>query len=230
MLRSCFVLLLSFGLHIVLFGQNDDLLQKVRNKLNLVNDYTASASLKTDVSFIKSTIGKVTVYYKRPDKVKIKKENGISLLPRIGMDLTLNGILNSNVAVIDGGEKLFQNKTLRVLKLIPSDDNLPWVISTLWIESKQNLIYKAVTTTKDKGTFEVLLDYGEYINWALPSKVIFSFDTKEYKLPAGITLEFGVEDPMPNDKNKKGLKGTVEILYSSYNINKGLPANIFKDK
>lgn len=230
MLRKTWISLFFLFAWISCWSQAESLLQRVRQKLNMVNDYVAIASLKTDVSFIKSTMGKVTVYYKKPNKIKIKKENGISLLPRIGMDLTLNEMLNSDVTVIDGGEKILNGKTFRVLKLIPSDEKLTWVISSIWVEEKEALIHKAITTTKDKGTFDVQLDYGSYIQWGLPSKVLFSFDTKEYKLPAGITLEFGGEEPMPQNKNKKGMKGTVEILYSSYTINKGLSTEIFKGK
>ncbi|MFZ9661234.1 MAG: LolA family protein [Chitinophagaceae bacterium] len=226
-----FLILLCFlSASINLSAQSDELLQRVRQKLNLVNDYIATASMKTDVSFIKSTMGKVMVYYKKPDKVRIKKENGISLLPRIGLDLTLSGMLNSDVTVIDAGEKILMGRSLRILKLIPSDDKLQWVISSIWIEPKDALIYKAVTTTKDKGTFDVQMEYGDYIQWALPSKVIFGFDTKEYKLPAGITMEFGGEEQISNTKNKRGMKGTVEITYSSYKINKGLSSEIFKGK
>ena len=34
------------------------------------------------------------------------------------------------------------------------------------------------------------MSYGKYINYGLPDKVVFSFNTKDYKLPKGISLEF----------------------------------------
>ena len=50
------------------------LINKVKAKLDQVNDYTAEGVLKTDVSFIKAPAGKVKVYFKKPDKFKLKKD------------------------------------------------------------------------------------------------------------------------------------------------------------
>ena len=43
-----------------------ELVNKVKAKLDLVNDYTADGNLKTDVTFIKAPAGKVKVYFKSP--------------------------------------------------------------------------------------------------------------------------------------------------------------------
>ena len=52
------VLLAVFGLQSAAFSQDmTALINKVSAKLNLVNDYTAEGSLKTDVSFIKAPSG-----------------------------------------------------------------------------------------------------------------------------------------------------------------------------
>ena len=54
------------------------LINKVKAKLDQVNDYTAEGVLKTDVTFIKAPAGKVKVYFKKPDKFKLKKDKSIS--------------------------------------------------------------------------------------------------------------------------------------------------------
>ena len=77
------------------FAQNDPLIEKVAQKLALVNDYVAEGVMKTDVSFIKASLGKVKVYFKKPNLLKVKKEGGISLLPRGGVSLTINTLLNT---------------------------------------------------------------------------------------------------------------------------------------
>jgi len=45
-------------------AQTNPVIEKVRQKLALVNDYVAEGVMKTDVSFIKASLGKVKVYYK----------------------------------------------------------------------------------------------------------------------------------------------------------------------
>ena len=210
-------------------AQNDPLIEKVSQKLGLVNDYVAEGVMKTDVSFIKASLGKVKVYFKKPNLLKVKKDGGISLLPRGGVSLTINSLLNTKqYTTISAGTQQLNGKNLTVIKLIPTDDNLDWVISTLWIDPQEALVYKTATTTKENGSYEITMQYGEYANQGLASKIIFSFNTKDYKLPNGITLEFGDEDPAAKQKALKNKKGTIEITYSKYTINKGVPISIFK--
>ena len=209
------------------FAQTDPLIEKVSQKLALVNDYVAEGTMKTDVAFIKASLGKVKVYFKKPNLLKVKKDGGISLLPRGGVSLTINTLLNTKqYTAIPGGTQVLNGKTLTVIKLIPNDDNLDWVISTLWIDPVEALVYKTATTTKESGSYEISMQYGAYAKYGLASKIVFSFNTKDYKLPNGITLEFGDEDPSAKQKALKNKKGTIEITYYNYTINKGIPAGI----
>lgn len=210
------------------FAQTDPLIEKVSQKLALVNDYVAEGTMKTDVAFIKASLGKVKVYFKKPNLLKVKKDGGISLLPRGGVSLTINTLLNTKqYTAIPGGTQVLNGKTLTVIKLIPNDDNLDWVISTLWIDPLEALVYKTATTTKESGSYEIIMEYGAYAKYGLASKIVFSFNTKDYKLPNGITLEFGDEDPAAKQKAMKNKKGEIEITYNNYTINKGIPAEIF---
>jgi outer membrane lipoprotein-sorting protein len=73
------------------------------------------------------------------------------------------------------------------------------------------------------------MQYGAYQQYGLPDKVIFSFNTKDYKLPKGITLEFEEENkPLTEAEKIKNRKGRVEINYSAYTINQGLADAVFK--
>jgi hypothetical protein len=209
------------------YAQTDPLIEKVSQKLALVNDYVAEGTMKTDVAFIKASLGKVKVYFKKPNLLKVKKDGGISLLPRGGVSLTINTLLNTKqYTAIPGGTQVLNGKTLTVIKLIPNDENLDWVISTLWIDPVEALVYKTATTTKESGSYEITMQYGAFAKYGLASKIVFSFNTKDYKLPNGITLEFGDEDPTAKQKAMKNKKGTIEITYHNYIINKGIPAGI----
>jgi len=210
------------------FSQVDPLIEKVSKKLALVNDYVGEGIMKTDVSFIKASLGKVKVYFKKPNLLKVKKDGGISLLPKGGVSLTINTLLNTKqYSTIPSGTQVLNGKTLTVLKLIPTDENLDWVIATLWIDPVEALVYKTATTTKENGSYEITMQYGAYANYGLASKIIFSFNTKDYKLPNGITLEFGDEDAAAKQKALKNKKGTVEITFNNYIINKGVSNSMF---
>jgi outer membrane lipoprotein-sorting protein len=205
------------------------LINKVSAKLNQVNDYEAEGTLKTDVSFIKAPSGKIKVYFKKPDKFKLKKDGGISILPKGGVSINMsNMIMTNNYVALAAGESTIDGSKTKIVKLLPVDENSEIVLSTLYIDEANLLVRKAITTTKENGTYEMALTYGKYSNLGLPDKVVFSFNTKDYKLPKGITLEFDDGQKATDMDKLKNKKGRVEIVYTSYIINKGIDDKVFK--
>lgn len=206
----------------------EELILKVKAKLDKVIDYQASGKMKTNVIFIKAPIASVKVYYKKPNKLRINNENGISFIPRGSVNINLNNIFinTSGFDIIDVGKESGSNH--RIIKLLPKDENSDVVLSTLYIEESTSLIHKAKTTTKENGTYELELSYGKYADYGLADKVIFSFNTKDYKLPKGITFDYDDgSKKKPSEDKLKNKKGKVEITYSSYVINKGVPDSAF---
>lgn len=205
------------------------LINKVKAKLDQVNNYTAEGVLKTDVTFIKAPAGKVKVYFKKPDKFKLKKDGGISILPKGGVSVNTGSMIaTNNFVALAAGESVVDGVKTKVVKLLPTDESSDIVLSTLYIDEANLLVRKAVTTTKDNGTYEITLIYGKYSNFGLPDKVVFSFNTKDYKLPKGVTLEFDEGEKSNTPDKLKNKKGKVEITYSSYTINKGVDDSVFK--
>ncbi len=206
------------------------LVTKVKAKLDQVNDYEAEGNMKTDVSFIKAPIGKVKVYFKKPNKFRLKKEGGISLLPKGGVSVNMSTIITtSDFVALAAGEAVIDGFKTKIVKLLPTNEASEIVITTLYIDEPNLLVRKAITTTKENGTYEMQMSYGAYANYGLPQKVIFSFNTKDYKLPKGITLEFDDnEKPLSEAQKLKNKKGRVEITYSNYVVNKGIADSFFK--
>ncbi|MEP7164498.1 MAG: hypothetical protein ABI741_07385 [Ferruginibacter sp.] len=214
----------------VLYSQDINVLvANARAKIEKVNDYEASGRMKTNVAFLKVPVANIKLYFKKPNKLKIKSEKGISFIPKGAVSINMNNILaEKDYTIIDAGTEKIGNTIVRVAKLLPSDDNSEVVLSTVYIDPVNNLIRKAKTTTKENGTFELEMTYGKFSEFGLPDKIIFSFNTKDYKLPKGVTFDFddGTEQKKPADiKNKKG---RAEIDFKSYIINKGVSEDVFK--
>jgi len=207
----------------------EDLLQKVRAKLDKVTDYEAKGKMKTNVVFLKAPVATVKIYFKKPNKLRIHNEGGISLIPKGSVNMNLNNLFLDGPAaydVIDLGKET--GSQLRIIKLLPKDENSDIVLSTLYIDEVTALIKRSRTTTKDNGTYELEMTYGKYSEYGLADKVIFSFNTKDYKLPKGVTFDYD-DGTKKEDKDKvKNKKGKVEISYSSYVINKGVPDSVFQ--
>jgi outer membrane lipoprotein-sorting protein len=214
----------------LLYAQTaEELINSVKARLDKVNDYEANGKMKTNVIFIKAPIATVKVYYKKPNRLRINNESGISFIPKGSVNINLSNIFLNTTGfdIIDMGKESGTN--LRIIKLLPKDENAEVVLSTVYIDESQLLIKKAKTTTKENGTYELEMTYGKYAAYGLADKVIFSFNTKDYKLPKGITFDYddGTKKEETPDK-LKNKKGKVEISYSSYTINKGVPDSVFR--
>ncbi|HKC36053.1 MAG TPA: hypothetical protein VKB95_08320 [Chitinophagaceae bacterium] len=228
-MKKIFTIVVAWSLLNHLSAQTpQELVNKIKERLEKVNDYTAKGKLKTNVVFIKAPIASVKVYYKKPDKMKIVNENGISFIPKGSVNINLAKFLSAagNYEIVDAGKEPATG--LRILKLLPSDENSDIILSTLYIDEKAELIKKAKNTTRDNGTYELEMSYGKYAIYGLPDKVIFSFNTKDYKLPKGVTFDYDDGAEKKPDDNLKNKKGKVEITYSEYLINKGVDDAIFK--
>lgn len=217
---------------IILFTINaqtaEELIQKVKARLDKVNDYEAEGKMKTNVTFIKAPIATVKIYYKKPNKLKIDNKSGISFIPKGSVNINISNVFTnaSDYDLIDVGREV--NTQLRIIKLLPKDENADIVLSTLYIDEKNYLVKKAKTTTKENGTYELEMIYGRYSDYGLADKVIFSFNTKEYKLPKGVTFDYDSGSGKKKDNSKlDNKKGQVEISYTSYSINKGVADSVF---
>ena len=73
----------------------NELLQKLKFKNEKVRDYIAEGILKIDVNFIKTPPSKVKIFYRKPDQFKVKKEGGISILPKGGITVDLDAMLKN---------------------------------------------------------------------------------------------------------------------------------------
>ena len=207
----------------------EEIIGKVKAKLDKVNDYEANGKMKTNVIFIKAPVANVKVYYKKPNKLRINNENGISFIPKGSVNINLSNIFinTTGFGMIDMGKEAGTN--LRIIKLLPKDENADVVLSTVYIDETLSLIKKAKTTTKENGTYELEMTYGKYSGYGLADKVVFSFNTKDYKLPKGITFDYDDGTRRQESPDKlKNKKGKVEISYSSYTINKGVPDTVFR--
>lgn len=208
----------------------DELFQSLRKKATQVNDYVANVKMKIDVAYMRVPLLKGKLYFKAPNKMRLERQGGISILPKKNINLTLSNLMpTGNATVIDMGMADWHGQKRRVLKVVPDDDkNI--VLAKLWVDPQKLLVEHIETTTLNDGTVIMDLLYNRYIKQNLPDKVKIFMDLKDYKLPASVTMDYGDTKPAPKDVKKGPQKGTIEIDYLDYSINKGVPDNVFTDK
>lgn len=224
------LLVLLLNTHALKAGTPSEvLIEKIKAKIGKVNDYIADARLKTNVAFIKAPVGIVKVYYKKPDKLKIVKDRGLSILPQ---DVALSNpstlLTIEDYDAIDAGEVVINNIRTRKIRILPRDINDDVVVMDVFIEESNLLLIKTIVTTKENGTFDMEMQYSKYKDYMLPDKLILNFNVKNYKMPKSISLDFDEQLSQEESEKLKNKKGTVEFTYSNYIINKGLDESIFK--
>lgn len=207
----------------------DALLKRVKEKLAAINDYQAEGVMKTDVPFMKVPESKVTIWYKKPDKFRIKKQDGISIVPKGGVNINMSALFTgNNYTAVPAGKGQVNGAEVTIIKLLPLDENSDVVVSTLYIDEKEALVKRSVITTRENGTYEMEMRYGKYKARGLPDTILFIFATKDYKLPKGLAFDYetGSTPKQPNTNGNQ--KGKIEISYSAYTINKGIADSVFQ--
>lgn len=230
-IRVLIVLLLCCNSFVAGAMSSEQLFDSLRKKVMVVKDYTAEVKMKIDVSYMRIPMLGGTLYFKSPNKLKLVRHGGLAIMLKKNINLTLSNMIPAGkVTVLDAGTATIGGKTLRILKIIPEDDQGQIILAKIWVDERTMLAVRTETTTRNDGTIKMDLQYGKYAAFALPDKVIIDVDVKDFKLPKGVTMDYNeVKETQPK-KETKNQKGSIQINYLSYNINKGIDDNTFLNK
>lgn len=224
-----FVLLFS-----VLPIQSQDaqkILEKVKDRYNTVKDYSADITVDIDIEFLKTPKVTGKLYFKQPNKMKIKSD-GFALLPREGFNISPASLLKDNYTSIYEKEETVDGVKLARLKVIPLGDSSNVILSTVWVDTEQSIIRKIESTTKNSGTFAIRFTYDEAFlkKFPLPSSMEFNFDVSSLNIPRGFTGDAPKDGEKKKDKKNKLTKGSVKVTYKDYKVNSGLSDSVFKEE
>ncbi len=204
----------------------NEIVRSVITKFSNVKDYEVDINIKVDVEFLRVPESKAKLYFKQPDKVKLKSE-GFALLPKDGINFSPSSILKGNYTAIFERKENLNGFQTSVVKIVPINENTNIILSTIWIDDKNNIIRKVESTTKTQGTFTLELFYDDEFKYPLPKQMIFSFNLDKMNLPQTFTNT----TPKSSKKRFKDgpVIGKVYVNYSNYLVNKNLSDKIFED-
>lgn len=218
------IIILLFSLNICDQQNNDavQLLDEIKKKYEGINNYQVKVHIHVDVDFLKMPDKKATVYFKKPDKFRMKSK-GFAMLPKKGMNFVPTDFIEGEYTTISVSE----DENIAVMKIIPHDPESDLILSTLWIDIKKKRIIAVDANTKKAGSYRVDISYADN-PFDLPSVINVSFDIKEFELPISFTGEF-LKKEVKKAKDEE-TKGSVTIKYFDYIINEGIDDKIFKKK
>jgi len=204
----------------------DEIIKKMQTVFDGIKDYKVDMTISVDMSFLKVPKSKATLYFKQPDKVKLDSK-GFAMLPKEGLTFSPGKMLDFAYSAFYIKEEKVGESNTHVIKIIPNADTARVLLTTLWVDSKFNILRKIKSTTKSAGEFEIELTYADPANIKLPSTAELTFTFDQNKIPARIRDE--IQKESKDQKNQNSMNGKVTIRYENYSINKGLPDDLFKE-
>jgi outer membrane lipoprotein-sorting protein len=209
----------------------EKLFDSLRQKVLSVKDYTAQVKMKINVTYMRIPVLGGTLYFKSPDKLRLERTGGLAIMLKKNINLTLSNLIpDGKVTVLDAGMATIDGKNLRVLKIVPEDEQSQIILAKIWVDESRLLAVRTETTTRNDGTIKMELEYGRYAAHALPDKVTVFMDVKDFKLPKGVTMDYNEVPDAKLLKEPKNQKGSIQITYLKYDINKGIDDRVFREK
>jgi len=230
--RSIIISLITLPVAAVASAQNDAgvILRELNNKLSKAKDYTVSANIKVDIPLIRMLPVDVQIYYKQKGKFRVKSES-IAIVPRQGFDQINMMVADTNayVAMVQG-EELMGDVNTKIVNIIPLTDTGEVIFAKFWVDPLQDVVIKSQFTTRNSGTIVTEYTYGSQLAYGLPDKMVFSIDTKKFKLPKNFSPQgTAPAEPAEADKKKNKDKGMIYITLTNYQVNKGIPDSVFEE-
>ncbi|MBK7430296.1 MAG: hypothetical protein IPI62_04995 [Bacteroidetes bacterium] len=226
--KYCTILLLIIVYAKSAFAQEEtanSILNNVYLKIQKANDYSASAHIKVDLPFLKMLPINAKVYFKKKDKFKVDSKS-IAILPRQNFDQLTKMLADpTTFTAMVQAKDVIQNIPVTIVSIIPLADTSDLILGRLWIDTQNDLVYKAQLTTKTNGTILTEYFYSSQTAYGLPDKIIFTVDIKKFKLPKSVTADINNTKPKEETKEKQG---KITVVMSEYVINKGVSDDVFK--
>ena len=226
--KYCTILLLIIVYAKSTFAQEEtanSILNNVYLKIQKANDYSASAHIKVDLPFLKMLPINAKVYFKKKDKFKVDSKS-IAILPRQNFDQLTKMLADpTTFTAMVQAKDVIQNIPVTIVSIIPLADTSDLILGRLWIDTQNDLVYKAQLTTKTNGTILTEYFYSSQSAYGLPDKIIFTVDIKKFKLPKSVTADINNTKPKEETKEKQG---KITVVMSEYVFNKGVSDDVFK--
>ena len=228
---------------LLLSGDNDvqRYVKNTNDKFNSIDDYQVQMTVKLDVPAFRMAKKRYKVYYKKPDKIKVKAR-GFGILPKTGLFTSPNDNFDNleNLRVSNYRDSDNINDIMIVGDLIVDSLKLemPNEYSRLAFDpivevkvDTLNWVIKNVTTKLDTlKLFQIENFYDTYDNkYYMPKRSIVKYFIKDKKFFNWLNKDagniIGKNAAMP--ENNSTVEGRIIVDYKKYKINKGIKDKVF---
>lgn len=237
------ILILLTFLFNTTYSYNNDFnyyIEKTNNQFNLINDYQVDMAIELDIPAFRMPKKKYKVYYKRPNKIKVKSK-GFGILPKTGLFTSPNDNFDNlkNMKLVNYYDQDNINDILIVGDLIVDSLKLEMPneysritfnpIVEVKIDTSKWVIKNVTTKLDTLKLFQINNYYQDYDEYYMPYKSVVKYYIKDKKLFNWLNKDAGSvmgKENLPNSNNSI-VEGTIIVNYKKYKINKGIKDKIF---
>lgn len=199
----------------------EKILQEIKTRFDAVKDYSAELEAKINLERLHIPQIKIKFYFKQPNKTHIESKN-FAMLPKEGLGLNPTDLLEKYDATLINTEH-HNDTTYYTLRLLSKPEkNKPRRESNITVDGVRWVVTHIESSPTEgrtiSGDIEYVLVERTYL---LPTVMKWNFNS-----PSSSDSTSG------NKMNVRRMlgKGSVEIYYSNYEVNKGLPDALFEKK
>jgi len=222
------ILLASLRLH----AQDNPktIIHTLNRKFQQVKDYSASLSMKFDIPGVKMKNMQGKVFFKQPNKFRIKAK-GIFFLPRQNPMQQISTLLldTSSYTSIISGEEVIDGRMCVIINIIPLKAENELILGKFWIDRLDPLVRKSQITTRNNGTLESYSKYSSTQAMPLPEKITVKVEVSKIKVPKMMSADLNKKSKPKTDPTLKET-GTIDMYFSDYKVNTKLGDEVFVEK
>ena len=218
---------------------SEKIIENTNNQFNSVEDYQVNMLVELDVPAFRMPKKKYKVFYKNPNKIKVKAK-GFGILPKTGLFTSPNdnfdNLKDIEISTISSNK---DNRVILTGSLIVDSLKLDMPneysritfdpIVEVTIDTSMWVIENVTTKLDTLKLFQINNYYKMYDDNYMPEKSIVEYYIKDKNLFNWINKDvsniIGQDQSMM--KNNSTVKGTITVQYKDYEINKGLSDKIF---
>jgi hypothetical protein len=189
---------------------------RIKDRMDSIQNFTADLKLNIDISFINMPTKQAKMKYQKNKPIKFSSEDFV-MIPKRGLDFTLNQLLAYSHITVPRGEEMRNGKKYKAINIIPTDSKADFSIALLLIDVQNRRIAESEISTKKDGSYKLVFQY-EKNSSPLPAFVEVNFEVEKIKIP----FNFMGKDTDINRKKMRadGTKtGKILLTITNYQIN-----------
>lgn len=190
-------------------------LLKIKQRMDSIEEFRAHLTLDLDVSFINMPTKTADMHYRKDKPVKFSSDDFV-LIPKRGLDFSMNELFKYSFITIDRGVAEKDGSIYKVINVIPTDKKADFAIATLLLDTINQRIVESEINTKKDGSYTLTMQYAN-LDMILPERVVVSFEITRIKIPLNY-MGKGIEVDKEELKSDDPKTGKIILQISDYDI------------